>query len=60
MSRSYKNEVPKPIAEEAPVIIKKRFNKRLRKHTKKTLNGYITGAVKPTDEEFQKLYEEEI
>ena len=60
MSRSYKNEVPKPVTDEAPVTVKKRFNKRLRKHTKKTLEGFITGAIKPTDEEFEKLYEEEI
>ena len=60
MSRSYKTQVPKPVTDEATVTVKKRFNKRLRKHTKNTLDGYITGTVRPTDEEFEKLYEEEM
>ena len=58
MSRSYKTEVPKPTADQSPAKIKKRFNKRLRQNTKKTLDDYIAGSVQATDEEFERLYEE--
>lgn len=49
MGRSYDDSVSHPNREQPPKKIKKQFNKKVRKQSKRVLSKYILGEVQEND-----------